>query len=264
PPRILLLLAFPTEPALFRLVGQGPSLYPRLPARRAPAPKPPRPAHGTRHAARDRPPHSSLDTRHSSLPQGPWQHADLLGVTGNRFVLLETEDGLVIMDPVAARERVLYERAMDEIQKGVPAAQPLLLPETVTCAPDEAESLRNRLEEAKALGFGIEPFGGDSFIIEALPAWMGDAAPEPVLQALARDLDTGANRIDTPKALREALARSCCRLAAQSRGPVPEAALKQLITDLQHCRMPYTTPFGRPTLIHMGFRELRRKFGLSD
>lgn len=168
------------------------------------------------------------------------------------------------MDPVAARERVFYERAMDEIQKGVPASQPLLLPETVSCSPDEAESLRARLNEAKALGFGIEPFGGDSFIIEALPAWMGDAAPAPVLQTLARDLNTGASRIDTPKALREALARSCCRLAAQSRGPLPEAELKQLVADLQHCRMPYTTPYGRPTLIHMGFRELRRKFGLTD
>jgi DNA mismatch repair protein MutL len=209
-------------------------------------------------------PHSPRPTPHSPPAPGPWHHADLLGITGNRFVLLETEDGLVIMDPVAARERVLYERAMDEIEKGTPAAQPLLLPETVTCAPDEAESLRNRLEEANALGFGIESFGGDSFIIEALPAWMGDIAPEPALQALARDLDTGANRIDTPKALREALARSCCRLAAQSRGPMPEAALKQLVTDLQHCRMPYTTPFGRPTLIHMGFRELHRKFGLSN
>ena len=209
-------------------------------------------------------PHSTLRTPNAALPRGPWHHAEILGITGNRFVLLETEDGLVIMDPVAARERVLYEQAMDELQKGVPASQPLLLPETVTCTPDEAGTLRARLEEARALGFGIEPFGGDSFIIEALPAWMGDAAPEPVLQALARDLDTGAARIDTPKAMREALARSCCRLAARSRGTLPEPMLKQLVNDLQHCRMPYTTPFGRPTLIHMGFRELHRKFGLSD
>jgi DNA mismatch repair protein MutL len=207
--------------------------------------------------------HSTLDTRHSSLSASPWHHAEILGITGNRFVLLETEEGLVIMDPVAARERILYERAMEELRKGVPASQPLLMPETVTCAPDEAESLRERLEEAKALGFGIEPFGGDSFIVEALPAWMGDVAAEPVLQTLARDLDSGASRLDTSKALREALARSCCRLAAQSKGPIPAPELRRLVDGLQHCQMPYTTPFGRPTLIHMGFRELRRKFGLE-
>lgn len=235
--------------------------YPPLP----PSPLHPRPAQfpsGGPSTPGDTPP--GIPPPPSNLSHGPWQQAEILGITGSRFVLLETEDGLVIMDPAAARERILYERAMDELQNGTPAAQPLLLPETVQCLPDEAESLRNRLAEARALGFGIEPFGGDSFLIEALPAWMGDVAPEPVLHALARDLDTGANRIDTPKALRDALARSCCRLAAESRGPLPPAVLKQLVTDLQHCRMPYTTPFGRPTLIHMGFRELRRKFGLTD
>ncbi|MCH8514411.1 MAG: hypothetical protein LAT83_22540, partial [Kiritimatiellae bacterium] len=62
--------------------------------------------------------------------------------------------------------------------------------------------------------------------------------------------------------LRDAMARSCCRMAAEMRGKFKPEELQKLVRDLEKCRMPYTTPYGRPTLIHMGFRELRRKFGL--
>jgi DNA mismatch repair protein MutL len=196
-------------------------------------------------------------------PSSPWKQARFLDVIDHRFCLLETEDGLVLMDPVAARERVLFERAKDEMDKQNVASQGLLMPETVACDPLEADRIRSHIDRFRELGFGIEPFGGDTFLVESVPAWLGDVDPGPTLRSLAREMDPSALRPHTPRELRDALARSCCRIAAEQSAHMPPDALRGLIDALARCRMPYTTPFGRPTLIHMGFRELRRKFGLE-
>ena len=239
-----------------------PSVYPPVPP---PPPAPPRPSPASTPPEANRPPTPQTSSEDAPPPRhaGPWQHADIIGVTGNRFCLLETEDGLVIMDPGAALERVLYEKAMREMENRSVATQALLIPETLQCTPEEAARLRERMQELQELGFSLDPFGGDTFLVEAVPAWLGDLAVAPVLKGLTGALDSGARKPDTPKEIRNALARSCCRMAAEMRGKFRTEELQRLVRDLETCRMPYTTPFGRPTLIHMGFRELRRKFGLE-
>lgn len=224
---------------------------PPLPPRPAAAPTPPLP-----------PPPPPPPAREPV--EGPWQEVSLLGRTGNRFVLLETESGLVILDPPAARERILFEQALAEFARGQGASQALLLPESITLSADQAETLRERLDHARKLGFVLEAFGENTFLIEALPAWMSHLAPDRALEPLISDLESGALRPDTPAVIRETLAKSCCRIAAASQESSRPEALLALVHQLAKCRMPYTTPFGRPTMIHMGFRELRRKFGLES
>lgn len=195
-------------------------------------------------------------------PAAPWKSAEVVGRVGNRFCLLETEDGLVIMDPAAARERILFERAKEAMDKQTVASQKLLVPETVACGPMEARRIGDHLESYRALGFELEPFGGDTFMVEAMPAWMGDVDPAATLKTLAEQIDPSSARI-APEKLRDSLARSCCLIAARRQTGHGPAELRALIDALARCRMPYTTPHGRPTLIHMGFNELKRKFGIE-
>ena len=64
----------------------------------------------------------------------PWSWCRVLGQVGGLYVVLETEDGLVLMDPHAAHERVLFERYMKEVTAHRVASQGLLAPETVELA----------------------------------------------------------------------------------------------------------------------------------
>ncbi|MCH8514673.1 MAG: hypothetical protein LAT83_23870, partial [Kiritimatiellae bacterium] len=98
-----------------------------------------------------------------------------------------------------------------------PSAQSLLIPESISFDPEDAATLRERLAEIQALGFHIEPFGGDTFLVEAIPAWMNDISAEPVIRNLARSMESGAGKPATSKELRDAMARSCCRMAAEMR-----------------------------------------------
>lgn len=235
--------------------------YPPLPPRlspSAPAP-PPTPAP----SGPPPPPLPEDNTPPPSEAAGPWRHARVLGTVGRRFALLETDEGLVIMDPRAARERILFERAQDELDRNQVASQPLLVPTTLECDPVQSRTVNRHLEAFRTLGFALEPFGGDTWMVEALPAWLGDVEPADTLKTLAEELERGGGTAGTPEKRREQLARSCCRLAARSRAVPSEKELEHLVQQLGRCRMPYTTPHGRPTLIHMGFAELKRKFGLE-
>lgn len=194
---------------------------------------------------------------------GPWQEAVYVGKIGERFCLFQTPDGMMMMNPAAATERVLFEQAKANLEKGSFTSQALLVPETVQCDPQEAQQIEKRMEDLEALGFALASFGGNSFLVEAMPAWMGDADPASTLKELAMEADPQASKLTTPKQIRDRLARSCCFLAAKKRSSYSPEECIRLVKQLATCQMPYTTPFGRPTILHTSHQELNRKFGLD-
>jgi DNA mismatch repair protein MutL len=191
----------------------------------------------------------------------PWRWCRVLGQTGGRYVLLETDGGLVTLDPRAARERVLYEKLMDNARSGGTLSQKLLLPETAQLAPADAARLRKHLKVMQEMGFGVEDFGNDHFIVEALPAALGEVSCRELLGNIAHDLENAGTRRGSEKWREEIVAKAACRAVAGSDDALSETAAQRLVNELAAARMPYTCPRGRPTMIFTSYRELERKFG---
>ncbi|MGA0332584.1 MAG: DNA mismatch repair endonuclease MutL [Kiritimatiellia bacterium] len=236
---------------------------PGPPAERYP-PLPPLPASPARPLpSQSRDPEPAPSASPPVEPESLWMDAEYLGNTGGRFCLFETGDGLLLMNPGAATERILFEQARKNLSSGQTASQALLVPVSVACDPQEAKEIEKRRPDLEALGFVLADFGGNHFLVEALPAWMGDADPAQTLKEIAMGTDPQAASLQTPREIRDRLARSCCHLAARKRGAFSAEECRRLLKQLAACDMPYTTPFGRPTILHMGQRELNRKFGLD-
>jgi len=191
----------------------------------------------------------------------PWRWCRVLGHVGGRYLLLETDGGMVTVDPRAARERVLYERLMDNARSGESLSQRLLLPETVQLAPPDAARLRKHLPVVQAMGFGVEEFGSDHFIVEALPDALVAVSCRELLGNIAHDLENAGTRRGAEKWREELIAKAACRAVTGSGEPLTEDAAERLVHDLAATRMPYTCPRGRPTMIFTSYRELERKFG---
>ncbi len=115
----------------------------------------------------------------------PWAWCRVMGMAGGAYAVLETEAGVVLMDPQAAHERVLFEKFMRDLTTGVPSQQRLLAPETVELLPADAEALRRNLPELEAMGFGVSDFGQDTFLVDALPVHLQTGSPVVVLRPLA-------------------------------------------------------------------------------
>jgi DNA mismatch repair protein MutL len=204
------------------------------------------------------------DSRLLTPSSGPWKWCRVLGQAGGMYVVLETEEGIVLMDPQAAHERVLFEKFMHDLTAGRPSRQGLLTPEAIELMPADAEALRRHLPVLDEMGFGISDFGQDTFIVDALPVHLQNGSPIVILSGIARALEkSGAASRATREALRETVAQAACRTSIKAKDNLSPAAIERLVEDLAKTEMPYTCPHGRPTLIFTSFAELSRKFGKS-
>jgi len=191
---------------------------------------------------------------------GPWTRCRVLGQVGGLYVALETEEGLVLMDPQAAHERVLFEQLLRRSEGAVPS-QGLLSPEPVELPPRDAEALRRHLPLVQDMGFGVSDFGGDTFLVDALPACLGPVHPGAVLPDLAGGVEGASGGRKGSRWTREQLARAAARAAVRARSRLRLEEVERLVVDLAGAEMPYTSPEGRPTLVFMSYQELHRKFG---
>ena len=180
-----------------------------------------------------------------------------MGQTSQGYLIFDTPEGLVLMDPHAAHERVGYERIRDRAT-GEAAVQKLLIPTPLppTLAL-EAEEYRAALE---AVGFGLESHEG-GLRLAAIPA-LPDGAPEPEallrasLAALKGDRDGDAKEL-----LWRTWATMACKAAVKLTTVLASAEALALWRDLHRCVQPFHCPHGRPTMLVLGPEELLRRFG---
>ncbi len=196
-----------------------------------------------------------------STSKSPWAWCRILGQVGGLFVVLETEDGLVLMDPHAAHERVLYERFLRQALAGGFSSQGLLSPETIELPAHIAPMVRRNLDVLTGLGFGLSEFGGDTFIVDAVPAMLGPISAREMLMEAAQSSDQGGARGGAERWTIERVAQAACKAAVKAHDRMTLEEIERLVVDLAATEMPYTCPHGRPTLMHLGFNELHRKFG---
>ena len=194
----------------------------------------------------------------------PWKWCRPLGMLGDGYALLETDDGLVVLEPRAAHMRVLYESLLDAASaEAPPPAQRLLLPESVELPPLDAARVRARLAVFRSMGFGIEPLDGDAFLVDALPTLLSGAPCRTLLADIASGMEEVGAKKGRERPVEEAIARAAAQAAVRTRARLDPAELRHLVQALARCRMPYTSPFGKPTVVLFSYRELSRKFGLS-
>ncbi len=193
-------------------------------------------------------------------PKSPWGWCKVVGQLGGNYVVLETEDGYVLMEPRAAHERVLFEQFMQAVQEHNVPKQGLLAPETIDLLPTDAQTVHNHLDALQELGFGISAFGGDTFIVDALPVFVQDQAAESLLIEIVRELEKAGKKCGASGLVQEQIAQAACQMAVRTKDQLSDKAIERLVSDLAKTEMPYTSPRGRPTLIYTSFTELDRKF----
>ena len=191
----------------------------------------------------------------------PWGACRILGRIGGLYIILEVDDGMILMDPQAAHERVLYERMLSNVDGQQIASQGLLTPETIELPPKDALCVCENLQVLQEMGFGISEFGGDAFMIDAIPACIKNVSVSQILLEVATGIDQGGARGGKGKWTRERVARVACRAAVSQQDSLTIPEINRLVLDLAACEMPYTCPHGRPTVIFTSLQELARKFG---
>lgn len=185
----------------------------------------------------------------------------ILGVVANLYVVAVDAEGLLLVDQHAAHERVLYEQVMGRLDRGAAPSQRLLLPQTVELPPRDAVALRAQIRLLERMGFGIAEFGDRSFLVDALPPFLGVEAVPQLLRALVDDLAGSGAKTNRARFAEEMVAKTVCRHAVKANDALRAEELARLIRDLRACANPLTCPHGRPTMLRLTLAELERRFG---
>jgi DNA mismatch repair protein MutL len=185
----------------------------------------------------------------------------VVGQMATMFVVAEGPDGLYLIDQHAAHERILYDQMLSQAAAGNVPSQPLLEPEVVALPPDEADRLEAYLPALSNLGFEVEAFGPNTFLVRAVPARLQHVASGDLIADIAASEAAGDV---VEQAQEEAAIRRICKRAAVKAGQVlAHEEMNRLIRDLEATENPRTCPHGRPTVVQIDTDELARHFGRS-
>ena len=189
----------------------------------------------------------------SPLPAG----RRILGQHRNTYVVAEDEQGLLLVDQHCAHERILYERFLDGLGRDV-ARQALLQPAIVELPRSLEAIVTASLDDLARLGFEIEPFGGGSFAVRAMPAAAGSADPGELLRELASHEEPGSQ---APQRIDRLAATMACKAAVKAGFPLGHERMTWLVEQLLQARVPTTCPHGRVAMLRLSDRDLDHRFG---
>jgi len=177
----------------------------------------------------------------------------------NRFILSQIKSGFIVIDQQAAHERILFEKYLRSLNQHVQGSQKQLFPKTVNFSPDDAVLLRQLLPEINALGFDVQEFGNEAFVVHGLPSDIEEGDEQEMLERL---LENFKNNLDLLKFdRRQGLARSLAQQASIKAGKqLSVKEMQTLIDELFACEQPYSAPNKRNTFLTFDFDELEKLF----
>jgi DNA mismatch repair protein MutL len=181
----------------------------------------------------------------------------LLGQINKTFFVAETNDGMMLIDQHVVEERVLYEKFMAQHIRGRTAKQSLLNKEIIEVTPEETTFLNASLRDIEELGFEIEHFGDNTFLVRSVPVIFKRIQTKELLKDI---ITTTGKRNKVKEIKEEIITRMACRASIKAGDTVSIQEMETLIRELTECRLPYTCPHGRPIFIKITADELEKKF----
>jgi DNA mismatch repair protein MutL len=191
-------------------------------------------------------------------PQQALPSLNVIGQVKLTYIVAEGPDGMYLVDQHAAHERVLFDRIRRRSAEQSPESQPLLAPTTLELTPAQTETFQENADFLKAYGFEVENFGGNSYLLRAVPSVLSHRDPA---QSLADILDM----VSFEGLLRQhedvLAATIACHSAIRAGKSLTLAEMQGLLEQLEVTDNPHTCPHGRPTLIHFSEYQMEREFG---
>ncbi len=194
------------------------------------------------------------------LPAAGMPLLRVIGQIGTAYIVAEGPDGLYLIDQHAAHERILFEAFRLQAAASQVVSQALLAPAVVEVAPSAAQLIESQLPLLGQLGFSVEPFGGQQFLVRALPTVLGRLDPARALRVLVEDFEEDETPLQAEVEAR-LIARVCKRAAIRAGQTLTTVEMQELVRQLEHCQSPRTCPHGRPTMIFLSVDTLEKQFG---
>jgi len=178
----------------------------------------------------------------------------------NTFITIPSGKGFLLIHQQSAHERVIYEQLCAASKDKPVVTQRSMFPSTMELAPADAAVMEEIMDDLKYLGYTIEPFGKNTYVIQGTPADVEAGNDKHIIDILLEQYKHFSP--DVKFSRREKLVRSLARQQSIKAGTrLTEREMRQLVTDLFACTTPNVTPDGNPTYLEFKQEQLERMFG---
>lgn len=177
----------------------------------------------------------------------------------NEFILVPSEEGFLLVNQQLAHERVLYEQMITSSKDKPMTTQRSMFPVTLELSPADTAIMEEIMDDLQHLGYIIEPFGKNSFVIQGTPADVGAGNEKHTVDILLDQYKHFNSELKFTR--REKLIRSLARQRAIKSGQsLSDKEMRQLVIDLFACEQPNHSADGRPIFIEFRKEEIDRMF----
>jgi DNA mismatch repair protein MutL len=180
----------------------------------------------------------------------------IIGQMHFTYILVQVEDGLLIIDQHAAHERIVYEMLSRE--EDVVESQVLLVPEVIELDRDAFQLMEETMALFTQAGFEIEVFGSNTFMLRAMPAYLQAYNPQTVIKDILDELvEAGKDSDVLKKRLNIVIS---CKTAVKAGDTLNMQEMEELVSRYFNLSDVYTCPHGRPVAIRMTLKDLEKRF----
>lgn len=180
------------------------------------------------------------------------------GYLFDTYIIMQSADIAYLIDQHAAHERIMYERFITVYNDSEHVSQPMLMPFSIETSSDVYAAERFWMDDLARLGFDIDDFGNNTFIVRGIPTYMDRGEAELFLHTYIEDPESRSDRGNT-NVIDKLIMRSC-KAAVKGNNKLSTMEIEELIEQLSNCVNPFSCPHGRPTFIRFTLSEISRAF----
>ena len=183
-----------------------------------------------------------------------------VGLALGTYIIAQNDEGVYLIDQHAAQERVNYERYLKALRKKEVTTTYLLIPITIELSASDFLNLKENLHILTDMGFVLEEFGVNTFVVKAHPTWILEDYEEESIRKIIDLVISIKDKFDPIKFNDHLAATLACKMSIKANMRISHEAQEELLQELVMCDNPYNCPHGRPTIIKFSIYDLERMF----
>ena len=182
----------------------------------------------------------------------PEPEENIIGQYRNTYILIETDEGLEIVDQHIAEERYIYEKLMSE--KNI-VSQMLFVSDVVAVSSSEAELIKENIDKFEKFGFGIEFLKDNELIFRKVPQLIAKVNPKEILADILENIDGNLDNLEE-----KILITTSCKASVKAGQKLSTWQMQEIIKKWRTTKMPYTCPHGRNITKTISHKEIANFF----
>lgn len=182
----------------------------------------------------------------------------LTGVIFGTYITATDDRNFYLIDQHAAHERIFYEKLVGQYMASEKYSQPILTPIIIDVSLSAKENEYSWLDSLAEMGYSIEEFGQNSYIIKEIPTYMEIGEAEEFVKVFLENINESTNLSNT--IIIDKLIMKSCKSAVKARDYLSMDEVRALMKDLANCVNPFSCPHGRPTFIKLSNYDIEKMF----